>query len=224
MVAKKSSKASLDSKKSVFTLMGFIVGLSLLFIALEWSKTEVKKYDVFDNNKLISEDVDIIQTIEKRKLPPPPPPPPIKTLDNIEVVENNSNTESVDFSSETNENEKIDIYIPVKKAQDEEEDVEFVVVEEMPSFPGNIFKFLAENIHYPQEAIDYNIQGKVYCEFVVNKDGSIGDIKVIRGVDRSLDKEAVRVIQSMPKWNPGLQRGKAVKVRYTLPITFKLMF
>ncbi len=224
MVAKKSSKASLDSKKSVFTLMGFIVGLSLLFIALEWSKTEVKKYEVFDNNKLISEDIDIIQTMEKRKLPPPPPPPPIKTLDNIEVVENNSNTESVDFSSETNEGEKIDIYIPVKKAQDEEEEVEFVIVEQMPSFPGNIFKFLAENIHYPQEAIDYNIQGKVYCEFVVNKDGSIGDIKVIRGVDRSLDKEAVRVIQSMPKWNPGLQRGKAVKVRYTLPITFKLMF
>lgn len=223
MVAKKSSKASLDSKKSVFTLMGFIVGLSLLFIALEWSKTEVKKWDVFDNNKLISDDIEIIQTVEKQKLPPPPPPPPIKTLDNIEVVENEKDTKPLDFTSEIKGDERIDIKAPVPVKKEEDDNVEFRYVEIMPEFPGNVLKFLAENIHYPQEAIDYNIQGKVYCEFVVNKDGSIGDVKVIRGVDRSLDKEAIRVIKSMPKWKPGVQSGKAVKVRYTLPISFKLM-
>ncbi len=95
----------------------------------------------------------------------------------------------------------------------------------MPQFPGGeqaLFKFLNENIKYPVIAQENGIQGRVICQFVVNTDGSIVDIQVVRGVDPSLDKEAVRVIQSMPKWIPGKQRGKPVRVRFTLPINFKL--
>ncbi|MDD3320532.1 MAG: energy transducer TonB [Paludibacter sp.] len=223
MVAKKSLNASLDKKKSVFLLMGFVVGLSLLFICLEWSK-EVIKYEVFNNSSYIDEGVEIIQTVEKKKLPPTPPPPPIKSIENIEIVENTTETKPVDFKSDIDPNEKIDIVkVMPAKTEDDGGDVEFRVVEEMPQFPGNIFKFLSENIHYPIIAIENNVQGQVICQFLVNKDGTIDDISVIRGVDRNLDKEAIRVIQSMPKWNPGKQRGKAVKVRYTLPITFRLM-
>ena len=83
-------------------------------------------------------------------------------------------------------------------------------------------QFLSKNIKYPTIAQENGVQGRVICQFVVNRDGSIVDVKVIRGVDAYLDKEAVRVIQSMPKWKPGKQRGKAVRVRYTLPVMFRL--
>jgi len=115
---------------------------------------------------------------------------------------------------------------PEKSPIEKEEEVAFVTVEEMPEFPGGqqaLFKFLSENVKYPAEAYANGIQGRVICQFVVNKDGSIVDVKVVRsGGDPSLDKEAVRVIQSMPKWKPGKQRGKYVRVKYTVPVNFKI--
>jgi protein TonB len=101
----------------------------------------------------------------------------------------------------------------------------FQVVEKMPSFPGGdaaLFKFLNENVKYPVIAQENGVQGRVICQFVVNRDGSIVDVEVVRSVDASLDKEAIRVIKSMPKWSPGQQRGKPVRVKYTLPVNFKL--
>lgn len=101
----------------------------------------------------------------------------------------------------------------------------FVVVEEMPQFPGEqeaLMKYLSENVRYPVIAQENGIEGRVICSFVVERDGSITDVQVVRGVDPSLDREAVRVIQSMPKWKPGKQRGKPVRVRFTLPIVFRL--
>ena len=101
----------------------------------------------------------------------------------------------------------------------------FVIVEKQPEFPGGtqaMMKYLAENIKYPMIAQENGIQGRVICQFVVNKDGSIVDINVVRSVDPSLDKEAIRVIKSMPKWKPGMQRGKAVRVKFTLPVVFRL--
>ena len=95
----------------------------------------------------------------------------------------------------------------------------------MPSFPGGdaaLFKFLGENVKYPVIAQENGVQGRVICQFVVNRDGSIVDVEVVRSVDASLDKEAIRVIKSMPKWSPGQQRGKPVRVKYTLPVNFKL--
>lgn len=118
------------------------------------------------------------------------------------------------------------VFVESPDETESEEDVVFVVVEQMPEFPGGqqgLFRFLCENVKYPVIAQESGIQGRVICEFVVNKDGSISDIKVIRsGGDASLDKEAVRVIKAMPKWKPGMQRGKPVRVKYTVPVHFKL--
>ena len=99
------------------------------------------------------------------------------------------------------------------------------VVEQMPSFPGGqsaLFQFLSQNIHYPEVCEENGIQGRVICDFIVEADGSISDVQVKKMVDPSLDREAVRVIKSMPKWNPGKDKGKPVRVRYTVPVTFRL--
>ena len=107
----------------------------------------------------------------------------------------------------------------------EEETKVFDVVEQMPSFPGGdteLMKFLSTHIKYPVVAEENGIQGRVIATFVVERDGSISDVKVIKSVDPSLDKEAIRVLKSMPKWIPGRQNGSAVRVKYTVPVTFKL--
>ena len=128
----------------------------------------------------------------------------------------NSNSKTSSASSENQ----------LTEAPVEDEDVVFVVVEKMPEFPGGqqaLFKYLSENVKYPVIAQENGIQGRVICQFVINRDGSIVDIEVVRsGGDPSLDKEAVRVIKSMPKWKPGMQRGKTVRVKYTVPVNFKL--
>lgn len=222
MVAKKSPHANLENKKSLFTLMGFVLVLSLLFVALEWSRNDVKRYVAVDFDKDFEPDTEIPQTVEK--LPPPPPPPAVLPVTQLAIVDNTTKTEEVKFSSESDETERIDIQKPLEPVKTEEEtEVPFIFVEKMPEFPGNLIKFLSESIHYPQAAIETGIQGKVICEFIVNRDGSIEDVKVLRKVHPSLDKEAVRVIESMPKWIPGKQRGKPVRVKYTLPVSFKLV-
>lgn len=118
-------------------------------------------------------------------------------------------------------------YVAPKVVEEEEESSQpiFTVVETMPQFPGGdaaLLQFLAKSIKYPVIAQENGIQGRVICAFVVNRDGSIVDAEVLRGVDPSLDKEALRVINTMPKWSPGKQRGKPVRVKYTVPITFRL--
>ena len=112
-----------------------------------------------------------------------------------------------------------------KKPEEAVEVIEdpLIWVEQMPEFKGNINKYLSEAINYPIIAVEMGMQGKVFCEFVVNKDGTIVDVKVIRGIDRSLDEEAVRVIKSMPAWKPGRMNGKAVRVKFNLPVNFRLM-
>jgi len=115
--------------------------------------------------------------------------------------------------------------VAVDEAPKEEETKVFDVVEQMPSFPGGdaaLMKFLSEHIKYPVVAEENGIQGRVIATFVVERDGSITDVKVIKSVDPSLDKEAIRVLKSMPRWIPGKQNGSAVRVKYTVPVTFRL--
>ena len=201
MQVKKSEKASLEKDKLVYTLMGLVFVLSLVYVALEWTEHEVTKYtpptDVFD---LIEDDMDIQQT--SQETPPPPPPPAVQEVEVLNVVEDNVETESIEVNTEETEQEVV-IAAPV----------------EAPV----LFKYLSENVKYPVIAQENGIQGRVICQFVVNRDGSIVDVEVVRsGGDPSLDKEAVRVIKSMPKWKPGQQRGKPVRVKYTVPVNFKL--
>ena len=224
MQIKKSQHASLEDKKIIYVLMGFVFVLSLCYVALEWTEKEVTKYEVTDDEFLFEEEVEIQQTTQET--PPPPPPPAVQEVEVLNVVEDNVETESIEINTE-DDKEEVVIAAPVEAPEEEEEEeVIFVVVESMPEFPGGqqaLFKFLSENVKYPVIAQENGIQGRVICQFVVNKDGSIVDVEVVRsGGDPSLDKEAVRVIKSMPKWKPGKQRGKAVRVKYTVPVNFKL--
>ena len=224
MQVKKSENASLEKDKLVYVLMGLVLTLSLVFVALEWTEREVTKYEVNDTDFLFEEEVEIQQT--SQETPPPPPPPAVQEVEVLNVVEDNVETETIEVTTEENEQEVV-IAAPVEAPQeDEEEEVVFVIVESMPEFPGGqqaLFKYLSENVKYPVIAQENGIQGRVICQFVVNKDGSIVDVEVVRsGGDPSLDKEAVRVIKSMPKWKPGKQRGKPVRVKYTVPVNFKL--
>ena len=225
MHIKKSEKASLENDKLIYVLMGLVFVLSLVYAALEWTEREVTKYEVTDTEFLFEEEVEIQQT--SQETPPPPPPPAVQEVEVLNVVEDNVETESIEVNTEDDKETEVVIAAPVEApVEEEEEEVVFVVVESMPEFPGGqqaLFKYLSENVKYPVIAQENGIQGKVICQFTVNKDGSIVDIQVVRSAgDKSLDKEAVRVIQSMPKWKPGKQRGKPVRVKYTVPVNFKL--
>ncbi len=226
MDLKKSPKANLEDKKLIFLLMGLVVALAVIFVALEWSQQEVTKHEVVDVEMDFEEELDVIQTSQETPPPPPPPPAPEVVVE-LNVVENEVETKSVEFTSEIDEQTAIVVQPPVAAPIEEEEDqVVFQIVETMPEFPGGqaeLFKYLSENIKYPVIAQENGIQGRVICQFTVNKDGSIVDIEVVRSAgDASLDKEAVRVIESMPKWKPGKQRGKAVRVKFTVPVNFRL--
>ena len=114
---------------------------------------------------------------------------------------------------------------PVEQPKHEEENKVFDIVEEMPSFPGGMAalnKYLHDNVHYPVVAQENGVQGRVTISFVVEKDGSVTDVKVAKSVDPSLDKEALRVVKSMPRWTPGKQNGATVRVKYNVPVNFRL--
>ena len=223
METKKSSGAYLENKKTIMYLIGFVMVLSLAYIALEWSKSKV---EVFKPIVSADENEDLIVEIPQTNVnPPPPPPPPIQLIDEIKVVDDNIVVTEVEFKSDFNKDEVV-ATPPVTYGDAPVEDMPDVPVtfaEKMPQFNGNVNEYLSKNIRYPQIAIDTYIQGRVICQFVIGKDGSVEEIEIVRSIDPSLDKEALRVIKSMPKWKPGMQNGKPVKVRMTLPVNFRLM-
>ena len=224
MQLKKNPNASLEDKKFTYVLLGFVFVLSVCYVALEWTEKEVTKYEVADTEFAFEEEIEIQQTTQET--PPPPPPPAVQEVEVLNVVEDDVETEEININTEDDKNTEVVIQAPVEIQEEEEEDnVVFVIVENKPEFPGGdaaMMKYLSENIKYPVIAQENGIQGRVICQFVVNKDGSIVDINVVRSVDPSLDKEAIRVIKSMPKWKPGMQRGKPVRVKFTLPVSFRL--
>ena len=225
MQLKKSPKASLEDKKLTYVLMGLVLVLSICYVAFEWTEKEVTKYEVTDTEFFFEEEIDIQQTTQET--PPPPPPPAVQEVEVLNVVEDDVETETIEINTEDDKDVEVVIAPPVEApVEEEDEEVIFVVVESMPEFPGGqqaLFKYLAENVKYPVIAQENGIQGRVICQFVVNKDGSIVDVVAVRSSgEPSLDKEAIRVIQSMPKWKPGKQRGKPVRVKYTVPVNFRL--
>lgn len=224
---KKSPKANIETLKLTSILMGMVVGISVLFFAFEWS-SKTKKLDesIIVQDVLAEEEIEITR---RDPAPPPPPPPPApETPEIIQVVEEKVETR-IEINTEDDASKRqMETFVPPPPPKPKVEEVTeeiFVVVEEQPEFPGGnaaMMKFLSDNIKYPVIAQENGIQGRVITNFVVERDGSITDVQVVRGVDPSLDKEAVRVIQSMPKWKPGKQRGSAVRVRFTLPVVFRL--
>ena len=225
MQLKKSPKASLEDKKLVYVLMGLVLVLSICYVAFEWTEKEVAKYVVTEDVAWQDEELDIQQTTQET--PPPPPPPAPQEVEVLNVVEDDVEVEEIEINTEDDKDVEVVIAPPVEApVEEEEEEVIFMVVESMPEFPGGqqaLFKYLAENVKYPVIAQENGIQGRVICQFVVNKDGSIVDVVAVRSSgEPSLDKEAIRVIKSMPKWKPGKQRGKPVRVKYTVPVNFRL--
>lgn len=227
MEIKKSPKADLEGKKTTGLLIGLVLILAAMFVAFEWTKRDVV---ITAGSGIVDvpfeeEMVPITEQEEPKQAPPPPEAPKVEEV--LQIAENDADVEESTIQSNEDKGEAIDIkYVPeVVEEEEVEEQQIFQVVEEMPEFPGGMaecLKFLAKNIKYPTIAQENGVQGRVIVQFVVNQDGSIVDPVVVRSVDPYLDKEALRVIQMMPKWKPGKQRGKAVRVKYTVPVTFKL--
>ena len=227
MEIKKSPKADLEGKKSTWRLIVYVLILAVLFVSFEW--TERDKQVTTDTGIvepiLEEEMVPITEQEEVKQAPPPPEAPKVEEV--LKIVENDAQVEESTIQSSEETGQAVDVkYVPVEVEEEpvEEEQI-FQVVEEMPEFPGGMaecLKFLAKNIKYPTIAQENGVQGRVIVQFVVNSDGTIVDPVVMRSVDPYLDKEALRVIKMMPKWKPGKQRGKAVRVKYTVPVTFKL--
>ncbi len=225
---KKSPKANLEKQVTTSILMGLLLGAAVMFFAFEWS-SQTKKLDesVIVSDVIAEEEIEI--TRQDQSTPPPPPPPAApETPEIIQVVEEKVETKFKIDSEDSQDRVQVDTYVappPPKPKPEEVTEEIFVVVEEAPQFPGGesaLMKYLNDNIRYPVIAQENGIQGRVTCQFVVERDGSISDVQVVRGQDPSLDKEAVRVIQGMPRWKPGKQRGAPVRVRYTLPVLFRL--
>lgn len=227
MEIKKTPKANLENKKTMAILIGLVLALGIMFIAFEWSKNEIKVYEDAIQGEFV-EDEEMIEVTFRNETPPPPPPPIQETVlsDIIDIRENKEDIQTKDFNSEDDKNKKVVIQAPIAApVEDPEESRIHVVVERMPEFPGGeaaMNQFINRTIRYPVIAQENGIQGRVVVQFVVNTDGKIVDVEVVRGVEESLDKEAVRVVKAMPPWNPGRQGGKNVRVKYTLPIRFRI--
>ena len=227
MEIKKSPKANLEDKRLTFIFMGLIVALAILYTAFEWTQREITVHEADNEDFLIEEEIQIDQTFQEETPPPPPEPEEVPdVIEEIKIVEDDVKTEEVNFSTEDTK-EAVEIKQVEFEEEEEEEEIEqiFLVVEEQPEFPGGmakLMKYFSDNVRYPVVAAENGIQGRVICQFTVWRDGSIRDIVVVRGVDKSLDKEAVRLIENMPKWKTGKQRGKEVSCKFTVPVSFRL--
>ncbi len=229
MEIKKSPKASLENKRLLFVEIGLIVALGLVYIAFNWSSRETKVEQLANNNQVV--EVEDMVPITQETPPPPPElaPPIVMVSDNIDIVDDNIKIDNSFLNLEDNADMGVQVMDYVEKVEEEaveEEAIPFQLVEEKPSFNGgdaNEFsKWVNAHLVYPAIAVETGVQGRVTLKFTVNPDGRVSDVKILRGVDSSLDKEALRVVSSSPRWKPGKQRDRPVKVTYTFPVVFQL--
>ena len=206
MELKKSPKADLERQKGLFGSLGLVLTLAIVLVAFEW-----KSYDKEEIQVAARAAVETAQV-----------------SDQIEIVEDDVEIETeVEINAEATEETVVEDYVapPVVEEEEVVEEEIFQIVEEMPSYPGGteaLYAYLGDNMRYPVVAMESGISGVVYVQFVVEKDGSVTQVKVMRGIGGGCDEEAIRVIENMPKWNPGKQRGRAVRVLYAVPIRFTL--
>ncbi len=233
MKPKKNEKVDLSKNSSLY----FVIGLALILL-ISWQAIEWKTYDKslygYEALNVEDEDDEEIPITEQLKTPPPPPPPAPEV---IEVVEDEEEVEeTVIESTETNEDEIIEVEEVEIEEEIDDVDVPFAVIEDVPIFPGcervkkserrdcfqqQMNKHIRKNFRYPEIAQEMGIQGRVYVNFIISKDGSITNIRM-RGPDKNLEKEAQRIISKLPNMTPGKQRGRAVRVPFSIPITFRL--
>ena len=228
MEIKKSEKANLENKKLLFVEIGLVISLGITLFAFEM-KSNDSKISMLDEQTQVVLEEEIIP-ITHDTPPPPPSAPKIPVLsDQIDIVDDEIELEDdlfMNLEDDANLGVEIMDYVEVEEEVVEEEASPFQLVEEKPSFQGgdaNQFsKWVNQRLVYPEIAKENGVQGRVTLQFTVEKDGSVTKVKVLRGVDPSLDKEAVRVVSMSPKWKPGKQRDRAVPVTYTFPVIFQL--
>ncbi|MCF6352856.1 MAG: energy transducer TonB [Cyclobacteriaceae bacterium] len=221
MENKKNPTLDLRKKSGLFLNLGLVISLSFVLFAFEY-----KSYSICERFVVPQSGFDTDESFDVPLTDQTPPPPPTKEViievsNDIEIEEPTAlidNTfEEDDSFKEPTEIEELGIE-PVEEAP-------FIVVERMPTYPGGLkalYKYLGKKMRYPSQARRMNIDGKVILSFVIDKEGNITNIKLLRGIGAGCDKEAIRVLATLPKWSPGKQRGKPVKVQMTLPINFKL--
>ena len=227
MEVKKSKSANLERGKGTWVLMGLVAVLAILYVAFEWTQHEKKFNDDILNAGDITIEEEVIPITMPEKKTVPPPPQAVTQAEVLNIVEDDADIEETTLVSAEDQTEYVEISddVPIVVEDIEEEQQIFQVVENMPEFPGGtaaLMAYLRKNIKYPTICQEQGIQGRVVVQFVVNKDGSIVDPEVIKPVNPYLDKEALRVISTMPKWKPGEQRAKPVRVKFTVPVQFKL--
>ena len=228
MEIKKSDKANLENKKLLFVEIGLVIALGITLFAFEWTSKETVVSTLEDTTEVLIEEE--IIPITQETPPPPPAAPKIPVLsDQIDIVDDEIEIEDdmfMNLEDDASLGVEIMDYVEVEEEVVEEEAIPFQLVEEKPSFQGgdaNQFsKWVNQRLVYPEIAKENGVQGRVTLQFTVEKDGTVTKVKVLRGVDPSLDKEAVRVVSSSPKWSPGKQRDRAVPVTYTFPVIFQL--
>jgi protein TonB len=225
MELKKSVKADLEWRKPTFIQIGLVVSLLVVYLAFELVGSKENTEVITGGGLQVFDDEKVIQTEQPKDIPPPPPQQMAVTL--IEIVSDNIRLEDFTIDVESSEHLQVDevAFVEDTKEAEVKEEVPFVVVEVMPEYPGGDearLRFLSDNLVYPTFARNAGLEGKVTIGFVVEPDGRLTNFTILRGVAPALDEEALRVVKMMPKWKPGKQRGKAVRVQYQLPITFTL--
>ena len=223
MEAKKTESADLTKKTSFFFSIGLLVTLALVFTAFEWKQYEDSLIDLQGKSTNTFEEMLEVPPTEQ----PPPPAPIIQQPQIVEVPDEEEIKEDLNLKFDVEVTEETKVEEVVVAAVEEKENVDeiFSVVEESANPRGGypaFYKFVGEKIKYPAQARRMGIEGKVFVEFVVNRDGTIVDVKAIKGIGAGCDEEAVRIVQSAPAWTPGKQRGKPVRQKMVIPITFKL--
>ena len=210
----------MEHNKLTYTLVGLTLTLALSVCLFEY-KSILANNSIIKSSLVKLDDEEVVEI--NKSINPPPPPPPVSIPEVVEVVEDEKIIDKPVLLIDPEID--IDIIIEVEEETEPTIEIIFDIVEEMPEFIGGVeklYEYLGDNIKYPEQAKDFSIQGKVFVQFVVWKDGTIKDVKVVKGAHKLLDKEALRVINKMPNWKPGKQRGKNVNAKFTLPIKFRI--
>jgi len=229
MELKKSKKADLEPKRILFMEIGMVVALGVALLAFEWQAApQEESKDVVVAQTALEEE--IVPITRADETPPPPPPEPPKVTDILDIVADDVRVDTnIDINIEADQSTEITpiVFVETAAIVEEEEEILFAIVEDKPLFNGmdaeqGFREWVGKNTSYPAVAQENGISGRVYVEFSISKTGEVIDVRLLRGVDPLLDAEALRVIKSSPKWEPGRQRGKPVKVKYQFPVNFKL--
>ncbi len=227
MELKKSKSADLEKRKGMFIEIGLVIALAIVLVAFEWTKGEGRGNDESVVSEIEFED-EMMQITRREEPKPEPKPETPKVAEVLDIVDDDVEIEDdFDFDMEATQDTEYDFTSMLDDDEEIDEEEVFYIVEDMPTFNGGkpateFRKYIAQNLQYPEIAAENGVSGRVIVQFAVDKTGKVVDAKIVRSVDSALDREAVRVVMSSPKWTPGKQRGKAVKVLFTFPINFVL--